>query len=201
MREVKYLGCISLDPIVDDTDSGDHLQDWEQEISQESNIVLNGIPFSGSHHFLSTVKELCYKFSESTSGETSAFFLYKSLLMRMARSTSASDAHFRLNAIMGSPDLMLLPTTRSGSSGGAPVRANVYVSGGMVHATITTTHSYGLYRKSDVRPSEIRIGRGGTMQHASRPWIALQACVDERVNFTTRDSVRHVRVRLPETLY
>ena len=194
LREVKYLACVLLDPV----EPGETpIVDMEDEVSAERSISLNGIPFQGSHHFLSTVRELCAKLCESVQ-DLDHHDLYEALLTRMARTTFSADAYFKLNAVMGSSDLMLLPVTAKTS---LPIRMNLYVSAGEIHASMSSTNAYGLFRKADVKPGDILGNKGGGSGGGGRPWISLQGVVEERVNISTGAGVRNVRVKLPESLY
>jgi hypothetical protein len=65
-----------------------------------------------------------------------------------------------------------------------PLHLNLYESNGDIHMTLSGTFQFGLFRKTDVKPG--------------RPWIAIDAVVSERTNFSNGQSVRHLNVRLPE---
>ena len=127
--------------------------------------------------------------------------LYKALIIRMARTTSSADAYFRLNSLLGSSDLMVMPVnlTANGApnpsslSGGHgkeaatsvnPMYLNLYVADGNVHMTLSAIYTFGLFRKSDVKPA--------------RPWISIQGLVNERTNFSNKKSFRSLNVRLPD---
>lgn len=192
MREVKYLSCIPLDT----TPPGppEDLKSAEDELILEDSIILNGIPFHGSQHFLTTLKELCAKLTEQEGVWMSSNDLYEILVGKMARSTSSADSFFKLNSLVGSPDLMLMPTTQKQSFA---IKMNLYVSGGQIHTNLTTTNAFGLFRKSDVKPADL----GGKGAVSSRPWIGIQATVEERANISAEKAVRHVKVLLPNSLY
>lgn len=190
LRDVKYLACVGLEPV----QANDIVvQDLEEEVAAERNISLNGIPFQGSRHFLATLKELCDKFCEMDGVQLKTDQLYEALLLRMARTTFSADAYFKLNAIMGSSDLMLMPITQKTA---LPIKVSLYVSAGNIHASLSSTNAYGLFRKADVKPADIGKGTLG-----GRPWISLQGIVEERVNLSANTGVRNVRVKLPESLY
>jgi hypothetical protein len=191
MREVKYLNCVPLDASL--PPSPGNLNAQEEELMMEESIILNGIPFHGSQHFLATLKELCAKLCEQDGVWLSSQDLYEELVTRMARSTSSADSFFKLNSLVGSPDLMLMPTTQKQSFA---IKLNLYVSAGEIHTNLSTTNAFGLFRKSDVKPADLM---GGPV--SSRPWIVLHATVDERANISTNRTVRHARALLPETLY
>jgi hypothetical protein len=191
MRDVKYLKCIPLEGSA--SPSRDNLKLYEDELVMEESIILNGVPFHGSHHFLTTLHELCTKLCEQEGVWLNSQDLYDELVAKMARSTSSADSFFKLNSMIGSPDLMLLPTTQKQAF---PIKLNVYVSAGEVHTNLSTTNAFGLFRKSDVRPADLM---GGPV--SSRPWIVIHATVDERANVSTNKTVRQARVLLPESLY
>jgi len=183
LRDVKYLLCLPLEPVYSDGE----IKELEDEVTNE-HVILNGIPFHGN--FLVTLKHLCATICEGVSLDENA--LYCSLIVRMARTTSSADSYFKLNSLLGSPDLMLMPT--QGKS--IPLNLNLYSSMGHIHATISTVNCFGLFRKADLKPAEL--GKGPM---TGRPWISIQATIDERVNLSTKEGVRHMKVKLPETLY
>lgn len=191
MREVKFLKCVPLEN--PSPPSRENLKAHEEELVMEDSIILNGVPFHGSQHFLTTLKELCLKLCEQDGVSLNFQDLYDELVARMARSTSSADSFFKLNSMVGSSDLMLLPTTQKQLF---PIKLNIYVSSGEVHTNLSTTNAFGLFRKSDVRPADLM---GGPV--SSRPWIVLHATVDERANLSTNKAVRQARVLLPESLY
>ncbi len=191
MRDVKYLKCVPLENPAQP--SRENLRAYEEELVMEESIILNGVPFHGSQHFLTTLRELCCKLCEQEGVWLNADDLYDELVTRMARSTSSADSFFKLNSLVGSPDLMLLPTTQKQSF---PIKLNVYVSAGEIHTNLSTTNAFGLFRKTDVKPTDLM---GGPV--SSRPWIVLHATVDERANISSNKTVRHARVLLPESLY
>lgn len=191
MREVKYLNCIELDGT---NVNMENIKAVEDELIGEDNIILNGIPFHGSQHFLTTLKELCSKLCDQEGVSMKHTDLYNNLIARMARSTASADSFFKLNSLIGSPDLMLMPTTQKQVF---PIKLNLYVSAGDIHITLTSTNAFGLFRKADVKPSEL--GRMGPI--ASRPWIGIRGTVEERANVSSGSAVRHVKVTLPESLY
>jgi hypothetical protein len=193
MREVKYLSCIPLDSSPESAPVED-LKSAEEELMTEENIILNGIPFHGSQHFLTTLKELCAKLSEQEGVRLTATNLYEILVGKMARSSSSADSFFKLNSLIGSSDLMLMPTTQKQSFA---IKMNLYVSGGQIHTNLTTTNAFGLFRKADVKPADL----GGHGAISSRPWIGIQATVEERANVSSGSAVRHVKVLLPNSLY
>jgi hypothetical protein len=166
---------------------------YEEELIGEENIVLNGVPFHGSHHLLTTLKELCAKLCESDIVKMSSAELYENLVSRIARSTSSADAFFKLSSLIGSSDLMMMPTTQKQTF---PIKIDLYVSSGQIHSNLSVINTFGLFRKSDVKPSDLT----GTAV-SSRPWISLHATITERANITTGNAVRQVQVRLPENLY
>ena len=191
MRDVKYLKCVPLEATA--PPSRDMLKTHEEELVMEDSIILNGVPFHGSQHFLTTLRELCIKLCEQNGVWLNSNDLYDELVTRMARSSSSADSFFKLNSLVGSSDLMLLPTTQRQLF---PIKLNLYVSAGEVHTNLSTTNAFGLFRKSDVKPADLMGGPA-----SSRPWIVLHVTVDERANLSTSKTVRHARVLLPESLY
>ena len=188
MREVKFLACLPLEPVQPDEAS---LHSLEAELCQDS-IVLNSIAFHSNKEFLTVLHELCLKLCEMDGVTVNPRFLYEQLVIRMARSTAAADSHFKLNAVMGSPDLIIMPVAMKKTP--TPIELNLFVNKGTVHAQVSTANNCGLFRKADVKPLE-------PAKNSGRPWISLSTVVEERVNFSNGESVRHLRVKVPETLY
>ena len=136
--------------------------------------------------------------------------LYAMLVIRMAKTTSSADAYFRLNYLLGSSELLVMPlASTSGptappqpktlpptpSKGAAPankdaplasssIYLNFYVANGDMHMTLAETYAFGMFIKADVKPG--------------RPWISIHAVVSERTNFSNEQSVRHLNVKLPD---
>lgn len=191
MRDVKYLKCIALETTTAPRDS---VQASEEELLAEENIILNGVPFTGCNHFLTTLKELCAKICDQDGVWMECDALYENLVTRMARSNASADSFFKLNPLVGSPDLILMPTSHKHAF---PIKLNIYVANGQIHSTLSTTNSFGLFRKADVKPADL----GGLKASSSRPWVAIHAVVDERSNVSNGQAVRHVKVLLPESLY
>jgi hypothetical protein len=188
IHDVKYLACVPLDPFVLGSEDIS-LDDMEAEVAQE-HVVLNGIPFRRSPDFLMTLRELCKQLSEGVPNLT-VDQLYLFLVVRMSRTASSADAYFKLNSLLGSPELMLMPTKNHQE----PIQVNLYVSHNCVHATVSATYSFGLFRKADIKPAELVKG-----SMSGKPWISVQATVNERVNLSTSDAVRTLSVRTPDAL-
>lgn len=201
LKDVKYLMDIPLDAI--ELRDENEIPDMEQEVSKES-VTLNGVnfgPMSNAEQLkgqkvgemLLTLKELCKKLCQMEDVTIDAFALYDSLVQRMSPTNSSADSYFKLNSLLGSPDLLVMPVTAKTPT---PIRVNLYVSRGTVHATISTHCTYGIFRKADVKPADMH--KGSTK---GRAWIDVHAIVDERVNFTNGASVRALRVKLPDSYY
>jgi len=123
--------------------------------------------------------------------------VYDGIVTRMARTASAADSYFKLNSLLGSPDLMLMPAQNASSKILPPIEVEVFASAGCVHASFSTANVYGLYRKADLKDfaglqADINAG-------TSKPWISINAVVEERVNFENGECVRHLSVKIPET--
>lgn len=133
--------------------------------------------------------------------------LYEKLVARLARTSASVDIFDRLNALLGSPDLVVkhivpgqvkVPTTpgivisKSNSYGSSSsdntnedksIHVNLYESNGDVHMVLDMTLEFGLFRKSDA--------------NMSRPWIALKAFLHERANLSSGENYRVVSVKTP----
>lgn len=222
LKEVKYLKALPVDnrppPMVD-------LEELEMEIAKE-NLILNGQSFHRktkygrtSTDFLHVLHELCYQLCDSasdtdkkkdvsvhTSGQSvvpslanalSPDTLYYDLLCRLARTITSADSFGKLNDVLGSTELILMnssaerkpkikKTKALPTEMGAlpPIEVNIFEEGGNIHAHIVTTLGFGLYRKLDV--------------NTGRPWIKMQAELNERINFSSGSQVRHVTCIWPD---
>lgn len=141
-------------------------------------IDLNGIvfPASSSSQILKILTELCRALCQESS--LSFQSIYQAMIVRLARTTSSADSYFQLNALLGSPDLVLQARTASTPA----TQLMMYESDGAIHASLTTYHPYGLFRRCDVT--------------SGKAWIPLQAANHERVNFLTGNCFRHVNVQV-----
>lgn len=216
LKDVKFLSCLTLDPV--QTADGP-LSDLEKEVAEE-NIVLNGVPFKpvglgadGKEHgsnavnsSLPMLKGLCSQFCERPNVDLDQTVLYEKLIIRMAKTTASADPYFRLNSLLGSSDLLVMPigadgqgvpaTTAATSISTAvnnkkdfsyiknPIHLNVYETHNEIHVTLSEAYTFGLFRKSDVK--------------SARPWIIINAVVNERANISSDQSVRHLTVKLPD---
>jgi hypothetical protein len=88
---------------------------------------------------------------------------------------------------MGSPDLMIMPVPIKKPP--TPIELNLFCLNGNVHAQVSSANNFGLFRKADVKSVDT---------NTSRAWVTLQAIVDERVNFSNNQSVRILRVKIPD---
>ena len=182
MRDVKYLACLPLDPLQVDEDKFVELPSLEEELSDE-NIVLNGVAFHYRPDFLQVMHALCLKMCETNGVTVNPQILYENLVIRMARSTSSADAHVKLNEIMGSPDIKIMPVPMKKPS--TPIELNLFCLNGNVHAEVSSANNFGLFRRADDT-------------NTGRAWVTLHSIVHERVNFSNNQSVRSLRVKIPD---
>jgi hypothetical protein len=217
LKDVKFLSSILLDPV---QPADGPISELENEVAEET-VILNGIPFksvgltsdgkprgSGTNSSMRMIKALCSQLCDRSAVTVDDTELFEKLVVRMARSTSSADSYFRLNSLLGSPDLLVMPLsaenrlpaapkslttpqksisalTRSNSADKeSPIHLNVYESNGDIHVNLSITYAFGLFRKNDVK--------------AGRPWILLDAVVHERTNVTNDQSVRTLNVKLPD---
>jgi hypothetical protein len=185
-------------------------QEWinvEHEVAT-TELIVNGVPIGPkvaakdllkrpNREQLAVLKKLCHHLVTAAAAATvervekdpvvDAHEVYSQLVARLARTPASADAYFTLNSILGCADLVLQPPKKC-----QPMLADlsIYQSSGVIHAVTTTRHPYGLFRKSDLAPSNV----GGT----KRPWIRILAVVVERINLTTGESARHCSVQLQE---
>jgi hypothetical protein len=218
LKDVSFLSCLALDNV---QPYDGPLSDLEKEVSEET-IILNGVPFKApgltsdgtarrtvphNGNILGMIKGLSAQLCGREGVKMSPNDLYEKLILRMARTTSSSDAYFRLNSLLGSSDLLVMPVSASTQHAGnqsltpsiavnkeaaqvtptpteSPIQMNIYVSNGEVHMTLSVTYPFGLFRKSDVKPG--------------RPWISIQGLVNERANFSNDESARNLNAKLPD---
>lgn len=122
-------------------------------------------------------------------------------MVRMDQKSSSAHSYFKLNSILGSPDMMLLPcSSSSGTSSAAaatidqkqtssimpPIQVVMYVSDGNVHANILCINLYGFHWKTYLSY--------GSSKEARKACINVNAIVKERVNFNNAKSVCFLKV-------
>ncbi len=213
LKDVRPLNCLTLD-VAQNSDGP--LFDLEKEVAEES-MTINGVHVKGvSFHTnpaltdtvgiavknssIPLLKQLCRELCERQDVTASSREIYEKLIVRLAKSTSSADPYFRLNSLLGSPDLLVMPLEKE-----LPIRAttapvkpreageiptppstelNMYTDNGDIHITLKQTYRFGLLRKADVK--------------SNRPWFTIHALVKERANLSTNNSVRQLKVILPE---
>lgn len=183
LKDVSFLSCLALDSV---QPYDGPLSDLEKEVSEET-IILNGVPFkapglttdgtarrTATHNgnTLGMLKRFSAELCDREGVKMNPNDLYEKLIIRMARTTSSSDAYFRLNSLLGSSDLLVMPVSRPTQQAGkqsmaqstavskeasqatpteSPIQMNIYVSNGEVHMTMSVTYPFGLFRKGDVK--------------------------------------------------
>lgn len=212
LNEVKLLNCLSLDMAQNPEGP---LFDLEKEVA-EASMILNRVEIKGvslyntpgvkdsltsgvKNSSIPLLKDLCRELCEREDVSMSSRELYEKLLVRLAKSSSSADPYFRLNSLLGSADLMVMPLNDETSatdsnkpalpnpdemSKAATTELNVYPANGEIHITLCQTYTFGLFRKADVK--------------ANRPWIMIHGVVKERSNLSTNKSVRQLKVVLPK---
>ena len=220
LKDVKSLACLAMDPV--QPSSIADAKDLEYEVGQE-NVTLNGIPFKpvgftadgkvrkseSSNSFIAMLQGLCEQLCKTTGNTVDHNVIYNELILRMARTATSADAYFRLNSLMGSPDLLVMPVTSTKAQGNAitnggngtaplsappsstdtaaavdPIQLNLYVANGNIHMNLSQTYAFGLFRKADVK--------------SGKPWIDVHGVVHERANLSNNQSVRQLSVKFPE---
>ena len=210
LKEVKFLSSLILDPV---QSSECPLPDLEKEVGEEI-IVLNGIPFKpvgmnadgkprsgkdGANGSLPLIKGVLQELCDGKDVNVTSLEAYEQLIIRLARTTGSADPYFRMNALLGSADLLVMPISPGSlrpqkssailnaaskdEDAHIPVHLTLYESEGNVHMSLSQTFQFGLFRKSDVKPG--------------RPWIILNALVTERANFSNGQSIRQLNVNPP----
>lgn len=177
LTDCAALRTIPIDGSPASPSSPEEWKNLEREVCFSS-VDLNGVmfPAAAASQILKILKELCAELCRDSG--LSSHSVYQAMIVRLARTTSSADAYFRLNALLGSEDLVLQPRVAATP----PTSLTMYESNGAIHATVTTYHPYGLFRRCDVT--------------SGKAWIPLQAAIHERVNFVTGDCFRHVGVEV-----
>lgn len=192
LQESKHLKCLSLDPV---RNLDGQLFDLEKECAA-GKMTLNGVMIKGAkisnqaeamslitNSSIPTLKGLCRELCDKEGVKTSSRELYEKLVVRLAKSTSSADPYFRLNSLLGSSDLLVMPLEEESGvidDKIAPADMNVYASNGEIHMTLTQTYKFGLLRKSDVKTNS--------------PWFIIYAVVSERANLTKNSAVRQLKL-------
>uniref|UniRef100_A0A7S4N7M3 Uncharacterized protein n=1 Tax=Odontella aurita TaxID=265563 RepID=A0A7S4N7M3_9STRA len=205
LKDATFLSNIALDASAfDDADAS------EREVASDR-VVLNGLHFHGSADspstFLDTLREVSRQLCERGEGaagpedpaddddddRADPRDVYEGLIFRMTRSVNAADSYFKLNALLGSPDLILMPR-KEAHSDLPPVEVDLMAVDGTVQATISCPNVYGLFRKGDLKNT---FGKAQPMPYEAgiNPWISIDAIVEQRVNFTNGESVRYLRIK------
>lgn len=186
LQSVKFLSSLELDRVQQTECS---ITDLESEIIQQTTIDVNGMSFlqagcgpKAARNSLTTLKMLCDELCRGKHVKVHPRAMYKELVTRMAPSTSSADPYFRLNSLLGSPDLLVMPLSTENET--TPIDLNIYESEGFVHMRMTETFRFGLFRKSDVK--------------SSRPWVVVNAIVTERANFGNSSSSRFLSLVAPD---
>jgi hypothetical protein len=186
LKSVKFLSSLELDR-VEQTDYS--ITDLESEIIQQTTIDVNGLPFlqigcgvKAAKNSLSMLKMVCDELCRGKHVKVHPRAIYKELITRMAPSTSSADPYFRLNSLLGSPDLLVMPLSTENQV--TPIDLSIYEAGGCLHMRMTETFQFGLFRKSDVK--------------SLRPWIVVDAVVTERANFGNDTSTRFLSLVVPD---
>eukprot|EP00980_Cylindrotheca_fusiformis_P008281 scaffold1736_cov127-Cylindrotheca_fusiformis.AAC.95 len=187
LKSMKFLSSLELDRVQQDDYS---ISDLENEMIQQTTMDVNGLSFlkagcglKAGKNSLTMLKMFCDDLCSKKHVKVHPRAMYKDLITRMAPSTSSADPYFRLNSLLGSPELLAMPITSGKKT--VPIDLNLFESGGSVHMRMTETFQFGLFRKSDVK--------------SVRPWIVIDAVVTERANFGNNSCTRFLSLVLPET--
>jgi hypothetical protein len=181
LQTCQFLYSVPLEAVPLSPQSPDQWKRLEREVCSNP-LVLNGHNFqvynSPNIHTMKVLTELCRQLCQGIRlvPET----LYKALVIRLAKTTSAADCYFHLTSILGSPDLVIQPT--SSKVAVPPTELVIYQADQHIHARLSVYHSYGLFRKTDVT--------------SGKPWIHVVAAAHERVNVTTGMSTRHMSLKV-----
>jgi hypothetical protein len=181
LQSCLLLNSIPLDATPLSPQSPDQWKRLEREVCSNPlnlnghNFVVHNLP---NIHTMRVLTELCRQLCSGVhmAPET----LYKALVVRLAKTTSAADCYFHLTAALGSPDLVIQPPSKPFDV--PPSEIVIYQADGYIHASLSVYHPYGLFRKTDVS--------------SGKPWIKVIAAAHERVNLTTGASTRHAALKV-----
>eukprot|EP00978_Attheya_sp_CCMP212_P036540 scaffold166592_cov55-Attheya_sp.AAC.1 len=197
----RNLLSVALKPTdIPDGEEGNFLvMEAEAEIDSEA-VILNGMNFSNvkssrgrKSEFLIMFKELCETMCAMAKPQGGVkidpVFLYDEMLVKMARNTSAAESFFKLNELLGSSELIMMPAQTSNSKTQLPpLEVEMFLSGGSINANVRTSNLYGLHRQVDLQSS-----KGAHDESRAKPWIGINAVVHELVNFGNNSSCRWVQ--------
>ena len=187
LEDATFLTSLELD-VADQSDYSSF--DLETEIMTQTTLDVNGLPFvqrgeSGkdtTRNGLAMLKMFCDRMCDDKSVNVHHQAVYKTLIPKMAPSTASADPYFRLNSLLGSSDLLVMPITQNQIT---PIELKLFASGGSVHMRLTETFRFGLFRKVDVKHNT--------------PWITVEALVTERANFGSGKSTRFLNLSLADS--
>jgi hypothetical protein len=215
LRDVKFLNCLLLD-VAQPSDGP--LFDLEKEVAEET-VVFNDIPFKAvgltadgrsrgsmaagmKNSCIPMLKGLCGQLCNKQGVSASPREIYEKLVVRLAPTTASADPYFRLNSLLGSSDMLVMPLSKEAAAAAGPksltkppmndkdaasesrsIGLNLYEANGDIHMTLTQIYEFGLFRKNDVKPG--------------RPWVVIHCVVNERANLSNNQSVRRLNVKLP----
>jgi hypothetical protein len=212
LKDAKFLSFLPLEAV---QSAEIELTDLEMEVCDEL-VILNGIPFKpvernavgasrGRNCTLSMLKGVCVKLCDMSKSDLTSDELYHRLVLRLAKTTASAGPHLRLNSLLCSSDIFIMPLSsentqpekaprskalqelmaqKEAPQATQPIHLNVYEANGDLHVTINQTHKFGLFRNKDSK--------------SGRAWIGIDAVVGERANMSTAKSVRSMNVKLPE---
>lgn len=177
----KYLESVPIEegeiPEVSDED----LEEMEAFID-ESTVILNEHEVSSTRNLSLTtlLKSLVGQLCEGIPDDSE--LTYKILMSRLTNST---DAFFALQDLIGSSTIVLKQAheTKRPPPPGTPT-LDIYQANGVIHCRVVQVVHLALFRKSDLT--------------VNKPWMWLTCTVQERFNFSTQESVRHVSVEAPQ---
>ena len=182
-------------------------------------------------YFLQTLREICGHMCEMDGviGSTDPMALYGGLLLRLCRSTSEKDALEVFTPFVARDELIVLPLKRrhhtiAGKTGESklapPIDVELFVEAGDVHAKVTMTHEFGLFRKSDLLSrgvNEHRLSEWSKLLKKQKsltsnqykmlqdeaftnmkPWVFVDVDVIERINFGRGTNVRFLNASVPD---
>jgi len=195
LREATFLSSIQLDPIL-----SRKMRPVEKQAAQES-AIINGVrTVAASNYFgcLRILKDLSFQLCQMNELSLDPQTVYESIILRMSRSISASDAYLKLKKIIKSCNLSLIRGDDTWSRV-LPIEVDIFESQGSLQAVVSTMSSFGVVRNAELS-GKAEINSNGFLVPRKKaaltidPWVKFDVLVTERINLSTGDSQRIAKV-------
>jgi len=195
LRSAGFLRCVKLDHI-----SSLKIKVAERKAMSEGAIVngVHTVPGSNYYGTLRLLQDLSVQLCQMNDLPLNPKAVYESIVCRTSRAVAAGDAYSKLKRIIKSSNLSLVRTDEAAARA-VPCEIEVFESKGDLHASVSTTVSFGLVRNAD-----LLYGKGDINQHGflvnqkkgdpTEIWIKFDVVVTEKMNMSTGDYLRFANV-------